>query len=59
MTLQEQRLALAVSGLAVGVVLEIVAGAIGFLTDVPLVAVVLCVVGLVCLGVAGEALRRS
>jgi hypothetical protein len=48
-----------VYALIVAVVLEIVAGALAFLSDVPVVAVVLGMVGLVCLGVAGDALRIS
>lgn len=45
-------------GLVAGLVLEVVAGAIAFLTTVPLAAVVLGMVGLVCLGASGDALRR-
>ena len=54
---QQQRVPLPVYALIVAVVLEIVAGAIAFLTDVPLAALVLGMVGLVCLGAAGDALR--
>jgi hypothetical protein len=50
---------LPVYGLVVGVVLELVAGAIAFLTDAPLLALVLCIVGMVGLGAAGDALRRA
>lgn len=50
-------------GLVVGVVLELVAGAVAFLTHVPLAAVALSMIGLVCLGVSGDVLagaaRRS
>lgn len=45
--------------LVVGVILQIIAGSIAFLTDIPLVALVLCMVGLVCLGGAGDALSRG
>lgn len=44
-------------GLVVGVVLELAAGAIAFLTHVPVVAVALSLIGLVCLGASGDALR--
>jgi hypothetical protein len=50
---------LSVHGLVAGAVLELVAGAVAFLTDVPLVAVVLFLVGIVCLGASGDALRAS
>lgn len=43
--------------LLAGVVLEIVAGGFAFLSDVPLLALALCMVGMICLGVAGDALR--
>jgi hypothetical protein len=46
-------------GLLVGVSIEIVAGVIAFLTDVPLLAVVLFMVGIVLLGVSGDVLSRS
>jgi len=46
------------SGLVAAVALELVAGGIAFLTDAPLVALVLCMIGLIGLGVAGNALRK-
>jgi hypothetical protein len=36
-----------------------VAGAIAFLTDAPLLALALFLLGIVCLGVSGDALRDS
>lgn len=44
--------------LLAGVVIEIVAGGFAFLSDVPLLALAFCMVGMICLGVAGDALRR-
>ena len=43
--------------LLAGVVIEIVAGGFAFLSDAPLLALALCMVGMICLGVAGDALR--
>ena len=50
--------AVPVYGLVAGVVLVLAAGAIAFLTTTPLTAVVLGMVGIVCLGASGDALRR-
>ena len=51
-------MAVPVYGLVVGVLLVLAAGAIAFLTVTPLAAVVLGMVGIVCLGASGDALRR-
>jgi hypothetical protein len=43
--------------LLAGVVIEIVAGGFAFLSNVLVLALALCMVGMICLGVAGDALR--
>jgi hypothetical protein len=55
---QEGRAGAPLYGLIFGVVLQLIAGGIAFLTDVPLVGLVLFIVGIVCIGACGEALTR-
>lgn len=54
---QQQRVAVPLYGLVAGVVLVLVAGVLAFLSDVPLVALGLFMVGVVGMGASGDALR--
>jgi hypothetical protein len=56
---QERRAIAPLYGLIFGVALQLVASGIAFLTHVPLVGLMLFMIGIVCIGACGEALRES